>query len=85
MSDCEKLGDCDESRLQRIYEYLDGELPASDLEAVKAHLESCPECASQHDLECVIRSVVKRSCGEHAPSTLRDRILARLGAADHHE
>jgi mycothiol system anti-sigma-R factor len=80
MKDCEKLGTCDESRLDRIYEYLDGELSPTDLEEVKAHLESCADCASQHDLECVIRSVVKRSCEEQAPSTLKDRILQRLGA-----
>ncbi len=80
MTDCEKLGNCDESRLERIYEYLDGELSPADLAEVKAHLDSCQDCASQHDLECVIRSVVKRSCEEQAPSSLKDRILQRLGA-----
>ena len=26
MSDCQGLGDCDDARMQRIYEYLDGAL-----------------------------------------------------------
>ena len=45
---------------------------------IKDHLEGCPECAEEHDLECVIRSVVKRSCTEVAPSTLKTSILDRI-------
>lgn len=80
MSDCDKLGDCQDSRLVRIYEYLDGEMTCGELDEVKAHLDSCPDCASEHDIEYVIRSVVKRSCDEHAPSSLKDRIMQRLAS-----
>ena len=62
MSDCQGLGDCDDARMQRIYEYLDG----------------CPECLEEYDLECVIRKVVKRSCTEAAPENLKSAILDRI-------
>lgn len=78
MSDCHTLGDCDDSRIERLYEYLDGALSHKDLVEIKEHLDNCPDCAQDHDLECVIRSVVKRSCREAAPETLKSRILTRI-------
>jgi mycothiol system anti-sigma-R factor len=78
MSDCGKLGNCADSRIERVYEYLDGALSHDDLVEIKDHLDSCPDCAQEHDLECVIRSVVKRSCEEHAPETLKANILNRI-------
>jgi len=86
MSDCENLGNCADSRIERLYEYLDGALSHQDLVDIKDHLDDCPQCAEQHDLECVIRSVVKRSCTEVAPSTLKTSILDRISqlkTADH--
>jgi anti-sigma factor (TIGR02949 family) len=64
--------------MQRIYEYLDGALTRSDLAEIKQHLDECPECAEQYDLECVIRKVVKRSCTEAAPENLKNAILERI-------
>lgn len=81
MSDCQSLGDCDDSRISRIYEYLDGALSREDLADIKAHLEGCPDCAQEHDLECVIRSVVRRSCKEAAPENLKASILERIHGA----
>ncbi len=78
MGDCQSLGDCDDQRIGRIYEYLDGALSREDLGEIKEHLDSCTDCASEYDLECVIRSVVKRSCKEAAPDTLKAAILSRL-------
>ncbi|ALE06626.1 anti-sigma factor [Arthrobacter sp. ERGS1:01] len=78
MGDCQSLGDCDDQRIARIYEYLDGALSKADLTDIKAHLDGCPDCAHEYDLECVIRTVVKRSCKEAAPETLKAAILARL-------
>lgn len=76
--DCYSLGDCADSRLVRLYEYLDGALTLQDLKDVRAHLEHCPECTEQYDLECIIRSVVRRSCQEHAPNQLKDKIMVRI-------
>ena len=80
MSDCHSLGNCDDTRIERLYEYLDGALSHADLVEIKDHLEDCPECAQEHDLECLIRSVVKRSCTEAAPENLKNAILQRIHA-----
>ncbi|MDO5751517.1 mycothiol system anti-sigma-R factor [Arthrobacter sp.] len=78
MGDCQSLGDCDDERIARIYEYLDGALSCDDLNEIKVHLDDCTDCSHEYDLECVIRSVVKRSCKEAAPENLKAAILARL-------
>jgi anti-sigma factor (TIGR02949 family) len=80
MSNCQGLGDCDESRLERLYEYLDGALPAADVAEIRAHLEGCAECREEHNLECMIRSAMKRSCAEHAPAALKANILEKIHA-----
>jgi len=81
MKDCQGLGDCEDARIERIYEYLDGALPRADVEEIKDHLSNCPNCLEQHDLECMIRSMVKRSCTEAAPDQLKQSILDRIHAA----
>ncbi len=72
--------DCPETtdRLDRIYDYLDGVLSRSDIEDVRAHLEGCPDCATDYDLECLIRTAVRRSCVERAPETLKVTIIERI-------
>ncbi|RJN33061.1 mycothiol system anti-sigma-R factor [Nesterenkonia natronophila] len=75
--DCESTAEAVE-RLERIYEYLDGALSRDDINDVQNHLSDCPECASDYDLECLIRSVVKRSCTEQAPETLKLTIIQRI-------
>ena len=78
MSNCQGLGDCDDARMQRIYEYLDGALTKKDIGEIKAHLASCHECSEEYDLECLIRTMVKRSCTEAAPENLKTSILDRI-------
>ncbi|GAP56205.1 hypothetical protein AHiyo6_27700 [Arthrobacter sp. Hiyo6] len=46
MSDCQGLGDCDDARIERIYEYLDGALTHDDIAEIKDHLDDCPKCLS---------------------------------------
>ncbi|MGP9527668.1 mycothiol system anti-sigma-R factor [Glutamicibacter sp. AOP5-A2-18] len=76
--DCNSLGDCADDRMVRIYEYLDGALTLNDIKEVKAHLDGCPECTEEYDLECIIRSVVRRSCQEQAPQNLKASIFAKI-------
>ncbi|TAP26923.1 MULTISPECIES: mycothiol system anti-sigma-R factor [Micrococcaceae] len=76
--DCNSLGDCADDRMVRIYEYLDGALTLNDIKEVKAHLDGCPECTEEYDLECIIRSVVRRSCQEQAPHNLKASIFAKI-------
>ncbi|GGH59346.1 mycothiol system anti-sigma-R factor [Rothia aerolata] len=70
-------GKCSE-HLTSIYEYLDGALSCDDLQELQDHLAHCETCAKEYDLECVIRSVMKRSCCEPAPADLKTRILQRI-------
>lgn len=76
--ECLKIGDCEDTRVQRIYEYLDGALSHEDIEEVREHLAECENCHAEHDLECIIRSVVKRSCSEKAPDQLKSSIISRI-------
>lgn len=76
--DCAENGGCTDSRMDSIYRYLDGALDAQDLDEVRSHIEGCTECQSEHDLEIIIRDVVRRSCDEKAPETLKDKIMYRI-------
>ena len=74
------MGECNtcDGKLESIYESLDGALSCQDLEELNAHLSECQHCAKEYDLECVIRSVIKRSCSEVAPTDLKSKIMARI-------
>lgn len=71
-------GGCTEARIESIYQYLDGALDSADLAEVRAHIDGCATCQSEHDLELIIRDVVKRSCDEKAPRSLKDKIIHRI-------
>lgn len=75
---CAENGGCTETRIDSIYKYLDGALDSKDLAEVRAHIEGCSECQSEHDLEVIIRDVVRRSCDEKAPEALKDKIMHRI-------
>lgn len=67
--------DCSET-MYRIMEYLDGEMTEGDMVKIAAHLGGCQPCLAEHDLEMMVKSLVKRSCAkEQAPATLRTTIL----------
>lgn len=78
MSDGKQTNGCREEQMQRIHEYLDGALSTEDLEDIRSHLEQCEECSAEYDLECLIRSAVRRSCAEPAPEELKRSILAQI-------
>ncbi|MCT1802645.1 mycothiol system anti-sigma-R factor [Kocuria carniphila] len=85
MADNDCQNGCTDERIRRIYEYLDGALTKEDLEEIHAHLTDCSECEREYNLECVIRTVIKRSCTETAPAQLKQSILTRIEAqcSDH--
>jgi len=73
--------DCSEV-LQRVYEYLDGEMNQLDLVKIRQHLEECAPCLRQYDLDIALKALVRRSCGcDKAPAELRERILVRITEA----
>ena len=66
--------------MERLSEYLDGELPASDRSALEAHLETCHECAALlGDLRRIVDRA--RAAEEYLPRRdLWPGIASRIGA-----
>lgn len=74
MSTC---SDC----LRALHHFLDRELSEEDLVHVKLHLDACPPCQELFAFEISIRRLIRVRCLEqHAPETLRERILSALQA-----
>ena len=72
---------CEES-LARVYEYLDGELEASEHEAVGRHLQKCRNCYPHFDFERMFLDYVHQlGAGEESRSGLVERVREMLGAA----
>lgn len=72
--------DCRDA-LDRLYEYIDGEVRGHDHQVIAQHLHECGPCLHEFDVEALIKSVVARSCWEQAPTKLRARVLAEIVSA----
>lgn len=70
---------CDEA-VSELWAYLDSELEAPDAERVKHHLEECGGCLEEHDIELVVKKLVRRCYAqdESAPDELRAKIRAGI-------
>ena len=64
--------------LQRIFFFIDNELDSADCDAIRAHLDRCRPCLEKYQLESTVKALVARSCAEHAPDQLRERVLVRI-------
>jgi mycothiol system anti-sigma-R factor len=64
--------------LEQVYLYLDGEAESHDQEHVRIHLDECAPCLRKYGLEQAVKALVARSCTEHAPQELKDRVLTRI-------
>lgn len=71
---------CQEA-LDKLFEYIDGELPDSDLIRIGEHLRECPPCEAEHQINEKIRLLVSQAHGEKAPHQLRERVLSTIQAA----
>lgn len=70
--------DCDEA-LERVYEYLDGELTEAVERAIRRHLAACARCEPRFEHERVFLAfIAQRAQLEQAPPALRRRILREL-------
>ncbi len=67
--------------LDRVYQYLDGELDPAKVHDIKEHLEECAPCLREFGLEEAVKSLLKRSCCDRAPADLRQKVLWRIEAA----
>lgn len=64
--------------LQRIFFFIDNELDRADCDEIQEHLDACQPCLEKYELESTVKALVARSCAEHAPDQLRERVLLEI-------
>jgi len=69
--------DCSEV-LDRVFFFIDHELADADQAEIEHHLDECGPCLAKYDLERTVKALVARSCSEHAPESLRVKVLLRI-------
>lgn len=69
--------DCAEV-LERMFFFIDNEMDQADCREIEQHLDECGPCLEKYDLERTVKALVARSCSEHAPENLRERVLLRI-------
>ena len=72
--------ECEEA-LDRLFEFIDGELTPGEVEQMATHLKECPPCEAEHKLNEKIKTRVAATGGECAPDALRDKVLESLRTA----
>ena len=75
--------DCREV-LQRVYEFLDGEVDETNRGTIEGHLDGCTNCFEAFDFEAELRLMVRaKLAGEvPCPGHLREKILEALACCD---
>ncbi len=68
---CEEVSD-------HLFELLDAQMPQEQAARLRKHMETCPHCNRLVEAETHVREILKRSCCESAPSTLRIRITQQI-------
>lgn len=61
----------------RLAEALDGELPRETVDRMLDHAEGCVECHDEIERLRRLKELVRRSCADRAPSSLRERIAVQ--------
>ncbi|HTY70903.1 MAG TPA: mycothiol system anti-sigma-R factor [Actinomycetes bacterium] len=70
--------DCREA-LERVYSYIDGEIPDEEKLRIRQHLDECAPCLRQYGIEQEVKVLIARCCGaETASRELRSRVLSRI-------
>jgi mycothiol system anti-sigma-R factor len=64
--------------LERMFSFIDNELPGADFAEIQRHLDECAPCLGKYDLERTVKALVARSCSERAPESLRQRVLVHI-------
>jgi mycothiol system anti-sigma-R factor len=69
--------DCSEV-IHQIFVFIDNELDQASCGEIQQHLDECGPCLAKYDLERTVKALVARSCSEHAPEELREKVLLRI-------
>ncbi|MGC5628397.1 mycothiol system anti-sigma-R factor [Georgenia sp. Z1344] len=68
---CEELTD-------QVYEFIDAELGDAHRERLRRHVQTCETCRGEVDAAAHVKTILRRSCTEQAPESLRARIVSQL-------
>ncbi len=71
MVDCQHV-------MKRLWAYLDGELPESEVTLLRAHLAECGRCSPQYRYQVAFLSMVARAASARGP---RAEFVRRLRSA----
>ncbi|MDN4478298.1 mycothiol system anti-sigma-R factor [Demequina lignilytica] len=71
--------ECEEA-LDRLFEYIDHELPEEEIHRIGEHLKTCPPCEAEHKINEKIKRLVNQTRHETAPDALRQRVLDAIRA-----
>jgi anti-sigma factor (TIGR02949 family) len=69
--------------LKHLDDFLDGELAGPELAKFRRHVDECAPCLREYDLEEAVRRLVRRSCMEQAPATLRVSVTRLIYTMSH--
>jgi mycothiol system anti-sigma-R factor len=61
--------------LGRAHWFIDNELESADAAQIQHHLEECAPCLDEVAIDRLVKALVARSCREHAPIELRQRVV----------
>ncbi|CAN5830705.1 hypothetical protein BH23GEM9_BH23GEM9_30050 [soil metagenome] len=68
---------CDQV-MERLWDFIDGELPADEERAVREHLEMCGRCFPQYDWNRAYTRFMRSASARMTNSALRRRVFEAL-------
>lgn len=69
--------------MKRLWEYLDGELPASDVEGIREHLAMCARCYPQYRFQLAfLAAVAHAGTGPGPRPAFAERVRAALASTE---
>ena len=73
----EGAADCGQT-VERLYQFIDGELTDERRHQIERHLDECSPCLQAVGFERELRIVIANRCKDRVPEELRQRIRAAL-------
>jgi anti-sigma factor (TIGR02949 family) len=74
--------DCHDA-VKRLWEYLDGDLAAPDVEALEHHLSFCLRCCGELGFAGELRRMLGSTAHQPVPDDVRARLMAFADRLDH--
>ena len=71
--------------VERLWAYIDGELPAGESDRVHEHLAACQDCYPHYDFQKAFLEFVSRQSDKPVPAGLRRRVFLKLLAEESRE